>query len=55
MHINMRPKLTLITRFREYNYIRYTFVRNLFRSYDMLDDDHNATSDIGFARHLELL
>jgi hypothetical protein len=44
----------MITKFREYNNIRYTFVRNLFYQYDMLHDIVPG-ADITFDRQLELL
>ena len=49
-----RDQANIVQEFREYNNIRYTFVRNLYHHYDML---HSVVpgSDITFDRQLELL
>ena len=46
----------MITKFRQYNHIRYTFVRNLFHQYDMLRDKDNLGGiEIDFEEHLRSL
>ena len=47
-------KTNFITVFKEYNNIRYTFVRNLFRAYGMLRDPV-PESKYDFGEHLKLL
>ena len=49
-----KKNANLITKFKEYNNIRYTFIRNLFHQYDMLDDIPPG-HEIPFYRHLEIL
>lgn len=44
----------LISQFKEYNNIRYTFIRNLFYQYDMIHDIPTG-HEITFDHHLELL
>lgn len=44
----------LIKQFKEYNDLRYTFIRNLFQQYDMLHDIP-AGHEITFEHHLKLL
>ena len=46
----------MITKFRQYNHIRYTFVRNLFHQYDMLREKENLGGiEVDFEEHLGAL